>query len=120
MKRGRPKSTRITRDDQLGSLLAVAKHMHVSRTWLSGVKRRQAELAKLFAADPAKVPASLVPPAFAGGKTCAQWVKAFILHPINSAFVPTAAYRKVPPSQRQGPAASTSGKSGSPLRQHAR
>lgn len=110
MKRGRAKSVRVTRDDQLGSLAAVALYMGVGRTWLSGVKRRQGELRH--------EPLPVIP--FVGGKTCAEWIKRFIQLPINAAFVPTAGYKKAPPSPHQGREASTSGKSDSPPRQHAR
>lgn len=91
---------KITSDDQLGSLKAVATYMRVSRTWLSGVKRRALALSK-----------EGVPPPFAGGKTCAQWVRDFIRLPVNAGFVPTASYRKAPPARSRGRAASAGGKS---------
>jgi hypothetical protein len=90
MRRGRPRFPRVTADDQLGTIAAVAAHMRVGRTWLSGVKRRQLELAQLY---PSSKYASL-PIAFAGGKTCAAWVKEFLRHPLNADFVPTRSYKK--------------------------
>jgi hypothetical protein len=80
------KSPTITRDDQLGSLKAIAEYMCVSRTWLSGVKRRYNQL-----------PAGHdVPVLFASGKTCAMWVREFIRHPINRGFVATRSYKTKP------------------------
>lgn len=108
MRRGR-KSIAVARADQLGSLKAVAAFMGVGRTWLSGVKRRAIELAPTGVASP-----------FAGGKTCADWIREFIRLPVNAAFVPTSTYKKAQPSPRRGRVASTSDRSGSPLHPHVR
>lgn len=94
MKRGRKKSPKVTSHDQLGDIKAVAAYMRVSRTWLSGVKRRWLDLQKAKRA-PLQSP-------FAGNKTCAQWVIEFIRLPENSGFAPSSAYRKAPQSQPQG------------------
>lgn len=99
-KKGR-KPTVIKSDDQLGPLSAVAAYMKVGRTWLSGWKLRAEELA-----------AEGVPSPFAGGKTCAAWVREFIRHPKNANFVPTTVYRTACPTQEPHRAASASGRSG--------
>lgn len=93
-KRGRPAEALLTSDDQLGSIKAVAIRLGVSRTWLSGVKRRQVELAKFYSQG--STATTGCPAAFACGKTCASWVRDFIRHPINAGFSPTAGYKKAP------------------------
>lgn len=95
-KRGRPDEAPLTSDDQLGSIKAVAIRLGVSRTWLSGVKRRQIELSRMAWGLTEERPPSLPPPAFSCGKTCAKWVLEFIRHPINAEFSPTAGYKKAP------------------------
>ena len=95
MKRGRRKSPKVNRPDQLGDIKSVALYMGVSRTWLSGVKRRWIYLTE-------KNEAPLQSP-FAGGKTCAQWVIDFIRLPQNVGFSPSAAYRKALKSPHRDP-----------------
>lgn len=116
-RRGRPESAPVDRDDQLGTIKAVAAHMQVSKTWLCGVKRRYLELARQKAAG--QLTEELPQAPVAGGKTCAAWIREFIRHPINAGFVPTRGYKKVRPSRRPSRAASTSGRSDSPPHPHA-
>lgn len=123
MRKGRPISAVVERDDQLGAGLAVARYMGVSRTWVCGVKRRYLELVAQKKAGVLTDPLPAAP--FAGGKTCANWVRDFVRHPINADFIPTRAYKtpvnprqklpsntSAPQSRPRGRAASASGKSG--------
>lgn len=121
VKKGRPPAPVIERDDQLGTLKAVAQYMGVGRTWVCGVKRRYLELVAQKQAG--ELRDELPPAPFGGGLTCAAWLTDFVRHPINASFNATRAYHtpinprpkarsSTPPSRGAGPAASASGKSG--------
>ena len=100
----------ITDRTHFGSLAAVAKFMHVSRTWLSAVKKRAKKLeVSTGANEPVMSP-------WIGNKTRADWVEAFLMNPRNRGWVPTHEYRKQPPQPAQDRALSASDKSDAPPR----